>query len=139
MLIAQLRLEACICTLLCVISDFIYSFIEYFGYEWVDLQSIDTHTNSATLSSLKYLKIFQTLLSRTRVCVCVCVCVCVLSCSVVSALWDPKDCGPPGTSVHGILQARILEWAAVSRCKFSWPILKHRLPPKFIANGFYSS
>ena len=27
---------------------------------------------------------------------------------------DPMECSPPGTSVHGILQARILEWAAVS-------------------------
>ena len=25
-------------------------------------------------------------------------------------LCDPMDCGPPGSSVHGILQARILEW-----------------------------
>ena len=25
----------------------------------------------------------------------------------------PKDCSPPGSSVHGILQARILEWAAM--------------------------
>ena len=23
---------------------------------------------------------------------------------------DPKDCSPPGSSVHGILQARTLEW-----------------------------
>ena len=29
-------------------------------------------------------------------------------------LCDPMDCGPPGSSVHGILQARILEWVAVS-------------------------
>ena len=28
-------------------------------------------------------------------------------------LCDPMDCKLPGTSVHGILQARILEWAAV--------------------------
>ena len=31
-------------------------------------------------------------------------------------LWDPMDCSPPGSSVHGILeffQARILEWAAI--------------------------
>ena len=27
-------------------------------------------------------------------------------------LCDPMDCSPPGSSVHGILQARILEWAA---------------------------
>ena len=26
-------------------------------------------------------------------------------------LCDPMDCNPPGSSVHGILQARILEWA----------------------------
>ena len=29
--------------------------------------------------------------------------------SVVSVSCDPMDCGPPGPSVHGILQARILE------------------------------
>ena len=28
-------------------------------------------------------------------------------------LCDPMDCSPPGFSVHGILQARILEWAAM--------------------------
>ena len=26
---------------------------------------------------------------------------------------EPADCSPPGSSVHGILQASILEWAAV--------------------------
>ena len=30
------------------------------------------------------------------------------------SLWDPLDCSPPGSSVHGILQARILEWVAIS-------------------------
>ena len=29
-------------------------------------------------------------------------------------LCDPMDCSPPGFSVRGILQARILEWAAIS-------------------------
>ena len=28
-------------------------------------------------------------------------------------LCDPVDCSPPGVSVHGILQARILEWVAM--------------------------
>ena len=28
-------------------------------------------------------------------------------------LCDPMDCSPPGSSVHGILQARTLEWVAV--------------------------
>ena len=30
----------------------------------------------------------------------------------------PMDCSPPGSSVHGIFQARILEWVAIS---FSTP------------------
>ena len=29
-------------------------------------------------------------------------------------LCDPMDCSPPGSSIHGILQARILEWVAIS-------------------------
>ena len=28
-------------------------------------------------------------------------------------LWDSMDCSPPDSSVHGILQARILEWVAI--------------------------
>ena len=38
-------------------------------------------------------------------------------CSVAQlclTLCDPMDCSPPGSSVHGIFQARILEWVAVS-------------------------
>ena len=27
--------------------------------------------------------------------------------------WDPMDCSPPGSSVHGILQARILKWVVI--------------------------
>ena len=38
---------------------------------------------------------------------CVRACVCTQSCL---SLCDPTDCSPPGSSVHGILQARILEW-----------------------------
>ena len=37
--------------------------------------------------------------------------------SEVAQLWltlrDPMDCSPPGSSVHGILQARALEWVAI--------------------------
>ena len=28
-------------------------------------------------------------------------------------LSDPKDCSPPGSSIHGIFQARVLEWGAI--------------------------
>ena len=35
---------------------------------------------------------------------------CVLSLQSWRTLWDSMDCSPPGSSVPGILQARILEW-----------------------------
>ena len=56
-----------------------------------------------------------------RVCVCVCVCVCVLSCSAVSTLCHLMDCSLPGSLVHGILQARILEWVALPFCRGTSP------------------
>ena len=50
---------------------------------------------------------------------CVCVCVCVRACTCMRAqsyltLCNPMDCSPPGSFVHGIFQARILEWVAIS-------------------------
>ena len=42
----------------------------------------------------------------------VCVCVCARVRSVVSDC-DALDCGPPGSSVRGMLQVRILEWVAM--------------------------
>ena len=40
-------------------------------------------------------------------------CYAVLSCSIGPNPCDPMDCSQPGSSVHGILQARILEWVAM--------------------------
>ena len=37
----------------------------------------------------------------------------VLSCVVMSDSVTPVDCSPPGSSVHGIFQTRILEWTAI--------------------------
>ena len=42
---------------------------------------------------------------------------CAVLCLVAQSwptLCDPIDCSPPGSSIHGILQARILEWNAIS-------------------------
>ena len=38
----------------------------------------------------------------------------MLVCPSCLILCDPMDCGPPGSSVHGISQARILQWVAIS-------------------------
>ena len=43
-------------------------------------------------------------------CVCVCVCVCVSESLSHAQLCNPVDCSPPGSSVHRISQARVLEW-----------------------------
>ena len=47
------------------------------------------------------------------------------SCPTLS---DPMDCGLPGSSVHGIFQARVLEWGAIAFSKVleSPPILKKK-------------
>ena len=41
------------------------------------------------------------------------ICVCVLASQSCPTLCDPEDCSPPGSSVCGILQARILQWVAI--------------------------
>ena len=44
-------------------------------------------------------------------------------------LCNPTDCSPPGSSVHGISQARILEWVAMPSSKgSSWPRDQTRVP-----------
>ena len=35
---------------------------------------------------------------------------------------DPMDCSPPGSSVHAICQARVLEWVAIARPQYSLKI-----------------
>ena len=51
-------------------------------------------------------------------CVCVCTCVCI---QLYLTLCNHMDCNPPGSSVRGIFQARILEWVAISWSRGSSP------------------
>ena len=54
----------------------------------------------------------------------------VCMCSVIQSyltLCDPMDHSPPGSSVHGILQARILEWVAISNSSGSTQTRKQTL------------
>ena len=63
-------------------------------------------------------------IQSTDVC-CICYCQpvrCAKSLQSCPTLFDPVDSNPPGSSVHEILQARILEWAAMPSSKeSSWP------------------
>ena len=40
-------------------------------------------------------------------------------------LCDPMDCSPPGSSVHGIFQARVLEWGAIAFSITSGSVVKN--------------
>ena len=65
--------------------------------------------------------------------------VCVLSC--VRLFCDPMDCSLLDSSVHGILQARIQKWVAISFFRSSWPTSPALAGGFFTAEppGFYAS
>ena len=46
------------------------------------------------------------------------------SCSTLS---DPMDCSLPGSSGHGIFQARVLEWGAIAFSRLSTVVLEKTL------------
>ena len=54
-------------------------------------------------------------------------------------LSDPMDCSPPGSSVHGIFQARVLEWGAIafSTHGYSSSLINMLLSLFFINCRFY--
>ena len=61
------------------------------------------------------------------------------------------DCSPPGSSVHGISQARVLEWVAISLlqgifltqglspCLLHWQVVLHHWPTREVLLGHASS
>ena len=61
------------------------------------------------MSGIKHFQTFTNVFSG-----CVCVCVCVYSVSLsCRTLCDPMDCSPPGSSLHGIFQAKMLKQIAI--------------------------
>ena len=42
---------------------------------------------------------------------------------------DPMDCSPPGSSIHGIFQARVLEWDAIAFFHYPHPLPFQLIPP----------
>ena len=65
--------------------------------------------------------LFYFLLSNLKLELALCVCVCV--CLVTQSCLTPchtRDCSPPSSSVHGVIQARILEQVAISSSRGSF-------------------
>ena len=71
---------------------------------------------------MKFLDGKASLIERCFKCICTHIYlnmlfICISSCLVAQLcliLYDPMDCSPSGSSVHGISQARILEWVTIS-------------------------
>ena len=74
---------------------------------WTEMIILKSILNSECSDTCIHTHMFNALLS-VRVCVCVC-----LTTQMCSTLSSPMDCSSPGFSVHGISQARILEWVAI--------------------------
>ena len=80
------------------------------------------------------------------VCVCVCMCVCVrarthMHVQLCPTLW-PHGCSPPGFTVSGIFQARVLEWVAnISSSGGSSQPSQSSLTPgsPTLADGFFTT
>ena len=54
-------------------------------------------------------------------------------------LCNPMDCSVPGSPVHGILQARILKWVAISSPRGSSQLIEPMsLTPPALAGGFFT-
>ena len=61
---------------------------------------------------------------------------CAQSLQSCPTLCDPMDHGPPGSSVHGILQARTLEWVAIPFRGSSQP--RDQTPVSCVERGFFT-
>ena len=75
--------------------------------EWLNLHSLESEFNG---SGKKEPRPWMGRKIKQGACVCSLVCL---------TLCDPMDCSPPGSSVHGTLQERILKWVTVSSSRGS--------------------
>ena len=65
-------------------------------------------------------------------------CCCLVAKSCRLFFCNPMDCSLPGSSIHGISQAKRLEWVVISLSRgFSWP--KKWTPLSCIAGGFFTA
>ena len=61
----------------------------------------------------------------------------LLVAQVCPILWDPMECNRQATLIHGILQARILEWAAIPSSRGSSK-LRDQTQVSHIAGRFFT-
>ena len=81
--------------------------------KYVQLQNVDDSDMGAVVKRKKQTNTNSLPLWPRGDAMCVSVCVCSAP-QLFLPLCNPKICTPPGSSVYGISQARILEWIAIS-------------------------
>ena len=92
---------------ICLLSPLIFVSVFHFFTSFVILYDIKKkicHPTSFNIFVLLAFMLWVSILSSLK----------VLVAQSRLTLCDPVDCSPPGSSVHEILQARILEWVAIS-------------------------
>ena len=77
--------------------------------KWWDRMPWSSFSECWALSQL-----FHSPLSLKTMALCVCMYVWMRLAQSCPTVCDPTDCSPPGSPVHGILQAKILEWVTIS-------------------------
>ena len=65
-------------------------------------------------------------------------CCCCLVAKSHPTLRDPTDCSPPGSSVYGISQARILEWVVISFSRGS-SRPRDQICASYLGRGFFTT
>ena len=81
----------------------------YCAFSWLHFSSHCSLSGSLQRCSGSHPHLSSILQASSLTCVCVC----------HVQLCDPMDCSLPGSSIHGIFQARILEWVAISFARAS--------------------
>ena len=84
------------------------------GHDWRDLAAVA----AACLKTANLLRNYCVSIVRETSILFTCVCAFSV-CKSCPTLCDLMDCSPPGSSVHGISQAKVLAWVAISSSRGS--------------------
>ena len=114
---------------ICLLSPLIFVSVFHFFVILYDIKKKICHPKSFNIFVLLAFMLWVSILSSLK----------VLVAQSRLTLCDPMDCSPPGSSVHEILQARILEWVAISYSNFMvYLLLEIRLDYEYYSRSVHS-
>ena len=92
----------------------LYFYPEKSTKEWPTWKAVWSQVKSAWQNTYPVTLHLEDLFENSASVVFIYVCVCAQSFSCIRLFCDLRDCSPSSSSVHGILQARILQWVTIS-------------------------